>query len=160
MTRRKPISPVGRSVEDDDAEDYGSDPAYRAHQDRVAPYRVIADAVVLARGAQGLTQKQLATRLHTVDTAISRIESGRHPLTLDTLSKLGAVLDIAFLVGSSSAAAASSGRVVIVPAAAIAEEPEAAVVGAPPPARPARSTPTRCASVNLSRPRSAARSGR
>jgi transcriptional regulator with XRE-family HTH domain len=48
-------------------------------------------------------------------TAISRIESGRHPITLETLSKLGTALDISFVVG----APVEGAECVVVPPAAI-----------------------------------------
>ena len=70
----------------------------------LAPYRVIARAVILGRTDRGITQEQLGAALGTTGSAISRIESGTRPVTLDTLGRLGAALDITFVVGSPRAA--------------------------------------------------------
>jgi ribosome-binding protein aMBF1 (putative translation factor) len=109
-----PISPFGSTAASAAKRRYDSSPEYREQHERLAPYRAIASAVILARGAKGMTQKQLADALGTTDSAISRIESGRHPVTLDTLDRLGRALDLAFRVGSESVAG-----VVVVPSAAI-----------------------------------------
>jgi len=73
-----------------------------------------------ARQVRGWTQKRLAEAIGTTDTAISRVESGRHPISLETLTKLGSALDIAFVVGSASATqhlTTASGCVIIPEAA-------------------------------------------
>jgi transcriptional regulator with XRE-family HTH domain len=59
---------------------------------------------------------QLGAAIGTTGSAISRIESGTRPVTLDTLGKLGAAHDITFVVGSPRAASAGC---VIVPQDAI-----------------------------------------
>lgn len=41
-----------------------------------------------AREKAGLTQKQLATKLHTTQSVVSRIESGNQNLSLDMLYKV------------------------------------------------------------------------
>jgi ribosome-binding protein aMBF1 (putative translation factor) len=115
------ISPVGQTSDEAAAERYDHDAAYRAAHDRLAPYRVIARAVILARVAKHLTQRDLARMLGTTDSAISRIESGERAISLETLRKLGVALDIVFLVGSTDAAAAVAAdpRAVVVPEALI-----------------------------------------
>jgi ribosome-binding protein aMBF1 (putative translation factor) len=117
----EPISPIGRTSQEAVADRYHRDPAYRAAHDRLAPYRVIARAVILARVARHLTQRDLAGMLGTTDTAISRIESGERAISLETLRKLGAALDIVFIVGSTGAFAASAAdpRAVVLPEASI-----------------------------------------
>jgi ribosome-binding protein aMBF1 (putative translation factor) len=112
-----PIGPIGRTSQEGAAERYRRDAAYRAAHDRLAPYRVIARAVILARVARHLTQRDLAGMIGTTDSAISRIESGERAISLETLRKLGAALDIVFLVGSTDATIASAidPRAVIVP---------------------------------------------
>ena len=116
-TRKEPISPIGQASQDAAAERYGRDDRYRAAHDRLAPYRVIARAVILARVARHLTQRDLAGLIGTTDSAISRIESGQRAISLETLRRLGVALDIAFLVGSTDAAnaAALDLRAVVVP---------------------------------------------
>ena len=107
---RKSISPIGQTSQEAASDRYNRDPAYRAAHDRLAPYRVIAQAVILARVARHLTQRDLAGMLGTTDTAISRIESGERAISLETLRKLGAALDIVFLVGSTAAVASGCRR--------------------------------------------------
>ncbi len=46
-----------------------------------------------ARQHSGLTQAQLATELHTSQSAVNRIEKGQQNLTLDMLARIGAALD-------------------------------------------------------------------
>jgi ribosome-binding protein aMBF1 (putative translation factor) len=102
------ISPIGQSSQEAAAERYRTDADYRAAHDRLAPYRAIARAVILARVAKRLTQRDLAGMLGTTDSAISRIESGERAISLETLRKLGVALDIVFLVGSADAARAAT----------------------------------------------------
>ena len=47
----------------------------------------------------GLTQAQLAERIGTSHSAISRIESGQHTATPETLRKLAAALDMRLVIG-------------------------------------------------------------
>ena len=112
-----PISPIGQTSQEAASERYRRDAAYRAAHDRLTPYRVIARAVILARVAKHLTQRDLAGMIGTTDSAISRIESGERAISLETLRKLGAALDIVFLVGSTAATSTSAidPRAVIVP---------------------------------------------
>jgi ribosome-binding protein aMBF1 (putative translation factor) len=98
------ISPLGDSAGEGAARRSARSREYREHAARLAPYRVIARAVILARTDMGLTQDQLGSTLGTTGSAISRIESGTRPVTLDTLARLGAALDITFVVGSPRAA--------------------------------------------------------
>jgi ribosome-binding protein aMBF1 (putative translation factor) len=116
---QKPISPIGQTSDEAASDRYNRDAGYREGHDRLAPYRVIARAVILARVAKRLTQRDLAGMLGTTDSAISRIESGERAISLETLRKLGVALEIVFLVGSTEAASAASmsgsPRTVIVP---------------------------------------------
>jgi transcriptional regulator with XRE-family HTH domain len=74
-------------------------PAYRAELERLAPYETLARIVIRRRGALGLSQAQLAKRMGTSHSAISRIESGQHPTTVQTLRRLAAALDTHLVVG-------------------------------------------------------------
>lgn len=118
------ISPLGESASEGAARRAARSTVYRDQAAKLAPYRVVARAVILGRADKGLTQEQLGTALGTTGSAISRIESGTRPVTLETLGKLGAALDISFVVGSARGAGSDC---VVVPQAAIAV-----------PARPAR----------------------
>jgi transcriptional regulator with XRE-family HTH domain len=63
--------------------------------------------VIQRRAALGLTQEQLAERMGTSHSAISRIESGQHRSSVSTLERLAAALDarlvMAFETGSLDA---------------------------------------------------------
>ena len=74
-------------------------PAYRAAQDRLAPYEGIARLVILRRTELGLTQDELARRMGTSHSAISRIESGQHRTSLATLERLALALEVRFVMG-------------------------------------------------------------
>jgi ribosome-binding protein aMBF1 (putative translation factor) len=79
---------VGRSVTEDIKESL-KDHEFRAEYERLAPYEKLARIVVMRRAALGLTQAELAARMGTTASAISRIESGRHATSAQTLKKLG-----------------------------------------------------------------------
>ena len=68
-------------------------PAYRAELERLAPYEALARIVIRRRGQLNLSQAELAKRMATSHSAISRIESGQHPTTVQTLRRLAAALD-------------------------------------------------------------------
>jgi transcriptional regulator with XRE-family HTH domain len=124
----KAVSPLGESASDGAARRAARSTEYREHAARLAPYRVIARAVILGRTDMGITQEQLGAALGTTGSAISRIESGSCPVTLDTLDKLGAALDITFAVGSPRAAGAGC---VVVPQDAIEVSAKPALRSAP-----------------------------
>ena len=84
---------------------YRRSAAYRQQHDRLAPSRAIARAVILARSQRRWTQDQLAHRLGTTNTVVSRIESGRHGVSLETLQRLAQVLDLKFTISPEGLAA-------------------------------------------------------
>src|SRR5512132_265573 len=75
------------------------DPSYRDAQERLAPYEGIARFVITRRGELGLTQEQLAERMGTSHSAISRIESGQHRTSVATLERLAQALEVRFVIG-------------------------------------------------------------
>ena len=115
-TDSETISPIGESATESAARRAVKSAEYRAQAKKLAPYRVIARAVILARADRGVTQEELAAAMGTTGSAISRIESGTRPVTLDTLSKLGAALGITFAIGSPKGAGKDC---VVVPQAAL-----------------------------------------
>jgi transcriptional regulator with XRE-family HTH domain len=137
------ISPLGSTTEEAANRRYERSAEYREQHDRLAPYRAIADAVIIARGAQKFTQRELGKAMGTTDTAVSRIESGRHPISLETLAKLGKALNLSFMVGSAEAAAQVAGNksCVVVPESAI-EVASLREAQAQAPARVARVAPS------------------
>jgi transcriptional regulator with XRE-family HTH domain len=58
-----------------------------------APYAVIGAQVRAARLAAGLTQSEMAAKMGTRPSAISRLEAGRHAATLRTLTAVAALID-------------------------------------------------------------------
>jgi ribosome-binding protein aMBF1 (putative translation factor) len=75
---------------------------YRAAQERLAPYEAIARFVIQRRAELGLTQEQLAERMGTSHSAISRIESGQHATSVTTLQRLADALGVRFVMGFES----------------------------------------------------------
>lgn len=73
--------------------------AYRLAQNRLAPYEGIARFVIMRRAELGLTQEQLAERMGTSHSAISRIESGQHRTSVATLERLAHALEARFVMG-------------------------------------------------------------
>jgi transcriptional regulator with XRE-family HTH domain len=57
-----------------------------------------------------LTQEELATRMGTSHSAISRIESGQHKTSVQTLQRLAGALEMRFVFGFEHGPAASPVR--------------------------------------------------
>lgn len=94
----KRVSPVGKAVSDHIKESFG-DPEFRTEYERLAPYEELARIVIMRRAALGLTQAELAARMGTTASAISRIESGQHATSGQTLKKLGDAFGARAVVG-------------------------------------------------------------
>lgn len=84
----KRISPVGTAVSDHLKQSLKG-PEFRAEYERLGPREELARIVIIRRGAMGLTQAELAARMGTTASTISRIESGQHATSAQTLKKLG-----------------------------------------------------------------------
>jgi ribosome-binding protein aMBF1 (putative translation factor) len=84
--------------------------AYRAAQERLAPYEQLARIVIRRRMDLGLTQEQLAERMGTSHSAISRIESGQHSTSVRTLQRLAVALEMRFVMGFEHGPAESPHR--------------------------------------------------
>jgi ribosome-binding protein aMBF1 (putative translation factor) len=76
------------------------DPAYQQAYDDLESEFALAEAMIRARAAAGLTQAQLAERMHTTQAVIARLESGRVMPSTRTLERLatatGSRLKISF----------------------------------------------------------------
>jgi transcriptional regulator with XRE-family HTH domain len=72
---------------------------YRAAQARLAPYEAIARFVIQRRAELRLTQQEVAERMGTSHSAISRIESGQHRTSVATLERLADALEVRFVMG-------------------------------------------------------------
>jgi ribosome-binding protein aMBF1 (putative translation factor) len=91
-------NPVGATVTDHIEESLG-DAAFRAEYDRLRPYEELARIVIARRAALGLTQAELATRMGTTASVVSRIESGQRATNAQTLKKLAAAFGVSAVFG-------------------------------------------------------------
>ena len=66
------------------------DPEYEQAYDALAEEFTLAAALIEARAHAGLTQQQLAERMHTTQAVIARLESGRVKPSTRTLERLAA----------------------------------------------------------------------
>ena len=65
-------------------------PEFRAEYERLRPEFELAETIIAARTAQGLTQAELATRMKTSQSYIARLESGRVLPSMRTWKRLAA----------------------------------------------------------------------
>ncbi len=86
------VSPLGRDAKQAAARRRASDPRYAELEKKHEVALAIADLVILHRTRNGLTQEDLAARMGTSVSAISRLESGFHVPSIDTLRKLAGAL--------------------------------------------------------------------
>ncbi len=72
---------------------------HRGAHERLTPYEGIARFVIRRRAELTLTQQQLAERMGTSHSAISRIESGQHRTSVATLERLAQAVEVRFVMG-------------------------------------------------------------
>ena len=65
---------------------------FKAYQ-KLQPEFAIIEKIIRARIEEGITQKELAKRMRTKQSAISRLESGRANPSLNFLQRLAEALD-------------------------------------------------------------------
>ena len=94
------MGPLGDDVALTGASD--PDPRFRAERQRLAQFEDVARFVVLRRGELGLSQRELADRMGTSHSAISRIESGQHSTSVRTLGRLAEALEARLVFGFES----------------------------------------------------------
>lgn len=93
------ISPIGARVADDIERDLVQDARYRDAHERLRPFEEIARVVIMRRARLELSQHELAKRMGTTASVISRIESGQHRTSTETLRRLAEALDGHAFVG-------------------------------------------------------------
>jgi transcriptional regulator with XRE-family HTH domain len=76
--------------------------ALRKEEARLAPYQALARIIVVHRVEAGITQQELAERMGTSHSAVSRMESGWHTAKPETLSRLAEALGLRFVMGFES----------------------------------------------------------
>jgi ribosome-binding protein aMBF1 (putative translation factor) len=74
-------------------------PQYQAQMERLAPFERIARMVIARRMVAGWTQQELAERMGTSHSVISRIESGQHRTSVHTLARLAEAFSTHLVVG-------------------------------------------------------------
>ena len=97
-----PLSPIGTDFREY-LELRRRDPEYAAAEAELAPLEALARILIAYRIEQGLTQKALAQRVGTSETAICRLESGQHKPSVETLVKIGRALGQKLVIGFEDA---------------------------------------------------------
>jgi len=69
------------------------DPEFRAEYEALEPEYKLASALIRLRLSKGLTQEELARKLHTKQASIARLESGASLPSLSTIKKVAEALD-------------------------------------------------------------------
>lgn len=69
------------------------DPEIKREYDRLGPEFEIIESIIRKRLELGLTQKQLAEKMGTKQSALSRLESGSYNPSLAFLKKVATALD-------------------------------------------------------------------
>jgi ribosome-binding protein aMBF1 (putative translation factor) len=87
--------PVGGRLADHGA----TDPVERSELERLAAFEELARLVIMRRAQLGLSQADLARRMNSSQSVVSRIESGQHPTNTATLKKIAEALEGRAVVG-------------------------------------------------------------
>jgi ribosome-binding protein aMBF1 (putative translation factor) len=86
-------SSIGTSVVDDVESKRSNSTRYREVEKRLEPFEQLARVVIMRRAKLGLSQRDLAKRMGTTPSVISRIESGQHRTSTETIRRLAQALD-------------------------------------------------------------------
>jgi ribosome-binding protein aMBF1 (putative translation factor) len=86
------VAPLGERASAAATRRRASDPRYAELEKKYEVALAIADLAILHRTRAKLTQDELASRMGTSISAISRLESGFHVPSLETLRKLAEAL--------------------------------------------------------------------
>lgn len=82
------------------AEMEANDPTFREDCERLRPQHEFRKALISARMAAGLTQRELAELTGATQPAIARLERGERLPTGDTLYRMATALSVDFLITS------------------------------------------------------------
>ena len=91
-------SPVGATAQEASERRAALGAEYRSERERLAPYREVARQVILLRTRAGISQEELPRRVGTSKSAITRLESGRHQPTVETLRRVAAAFDVRLVI--------------------------------------------------------------
>lgn len=103
-------SPIGTSVSEHIEQEFARSKRYREAHERTAPFEQIARIAIMRRAQLGLSQQQVAERMGTTTSVISRIESGQHRTSTETLRRLAEALDGHAVLGFEFGAKGSAER--------------------------------------------------
>jgi DNA-binding XRE family transcriptional regulator len=93
------LSPIGTPAEVASARRAARSAAYAKQRDSRVSFREVAWLLIKYRMEHRLTQQELADRVGTSYSQISRIESGRHATSIDTLVRIAHALNLKLVVG-------------------------------------------------------------
>ena len=71
-----------------------SDPKVKKEYDRLTPRYAVISALIAARIKKGFTQKELAQKMGTKQSAIARLEGGNVNPSLNFLEKIASVMGL------------------------------------------------------------------
>lgn len=95
-------SPIGSTIQDSRARRARRSRLYRDEQRRLAQFEDLARLVIKHRAALGISQQDLANRIGTSHSAVSRLESGRHKTSVATLQRVAEALGVRLVLGFES----------------------------------------------------------
>lgn len=93
MSENQSKSPVVRSVSEQVRRQLARSKSYREAYERLAPFEQIARIAIMRRAQLGLSQQQVAERMGTTTSVVSRLESGQHRASTETLRRLAEALE-------------------------------------------------------------------
>jgi DNA-binding XRE family transcriptional regulator len=74
------------------AAEWMKDPKFKAEYDRLGPVYEVVGAMVEARHDAGLTQKEVAARMGTTQSAIARLETARQLPSMEFVTRYAAAI--------------------------------------------------------------------
>lgn len=96
-------SPIGSRHSDEMKRKARSSEAYRSALEELAPAESLARLIIRKRTELDLSQADLAERMGTSASVVSRLESGQHSITMKTLRRVAAALQSQLVVGFAEA---------------------------------------------------------
>ena len=99
IQNRSTTTPVGSTAEQARTRRATRSAVYRAEAARIAPFEQLARLVIERRIKLRMSQEQLAERMQTSVSAISRLESGQHRPNVETLQRLATAFGEHLIVG-------------------------------------------------------------
>lgn len=100
MTKQRGVeSPIGSRHSEEVQKRARASEAYRSALEELAPAESLARLIIHKRTELGLSQAELAERMGTSASVVSRLESGQHSITMKTLRRVATALQSQLVVG-------------------------------------------------------------